>query len=168
MDRWNAWTKIAFMVPKRALVASANSVMLAGAHFGIVERSRETRFHVPKNPFIVTPPFSNHRKNQAGLHRHGSKIARIRAFTGARRKFQKTCPRARSASSFDSRRSRNGCWSVAIVKSSRIWRKVTKVTSHFEGVPAVMLTRHQKWTFGLGCGGQGAGSRGKGAPCVSR
>jgi hypothetical protein len=57
MDRWNAWTKIAFMVPKRTLVASANSVMLAEVNFGIVERSRETRFHVPKNPFIVTPPF---------------------------------------------------------------------------------------------------------------
>jgi hypothetical protein len=69
--------------------------MLAVANFGLLEHVRETRFHVPKITFIVTPPFSAGRKNQAELKTRCSKNARIRASGISWAKFQKSHSAAR-------------------------------------------------------------------------
>jgi hypothetical protein len=69
-------------------MGQARQVGLSGANFGLLEHPCETRFHVPKITFIVTPPFSKHLTNKAISDHARSKNARIRASGISWVKFQ--------------------------------------------------------------------------------
>jgi hypothetical protein len=78
--------------PERRLAVRGllNCWRAEGVNCGVLEHTRATRFHVPKNRFFGTPRLLAARKTQAELCAARSKIGRIRASLGLVRKFQKT------------------------------------------------------------------------------